>query len=108
MQILNVLSLLLLLSFQIRGWKHECCKCEGDDGDDFMTFTGGVNYDDEGNEIFEDDSEVKAPVKRAALSSEKQELLDLHNKYRRQIAEGRVPGHPGSNKIGDLVGSFLL
>ena len=59
-----------------------------------------------------DRDRVRVPIRKnddrdhTVLSKEKQELLDLHNKYRRRVANGQVNGQPPSNKIRDLV-SFL-
>ncbi|KAM3173476.1 hypothetical protein ACTXT7_012428 [Hymenolepis weldensis] len=84
MRVLNILVLFLLSIYQVRAEYYynnqECCKCP----------------EPEVNKI------VNNNVPFGRLSKDKQELLDLQNQYRREVAEGRVPNQPGSSKIKDL------
>lgn len=94
MQALNIFVLFLLSIYQTQAlWSQVCCSCpdlEEEDGSEFISFTGG-NDEDENT------------IKRSSLTREKQELLDLHNEYRRQVALGKVLGQPPSSNIRDLV-----
>lgn len=86
MHLADIVLLCLLSFYTVRANYYsnnnqECCKCP-DSG--------------------KDDSE-NSYIQIGSLTKEQQELLDLHNKYRRQVAEGKVPKQPGSSKIRDLV-----
>lgn len=88
MQGLNILMLFLLSIYQVRAeyysLNQECCKCPEPE----------VNKN------------VNNNIQIGRLSKDKQELLDLQNQYRREVAEGRVPNQPASSKIKDLVCSI--
>ncbi|KAM7540468.1 hypothetical protein Aperf_G00000027677 [Anoplocephala perfoliata] len=97
MQALNNFFIFLLSIYQTQAiWSRTCCSCPGleEDGTEYVTFTGGL-----------DDEDL---VERYSLSKEKRELLDLHNEYRRRVAQGKVPGQPPSSKIRDLQWSTEL
>ncbi|VDL37729.1 unnamed protein product [Hymenolepis diminuta] len=84
MQTLNILVLLLLSFYRVRAEYYpnnrECCKCPEP-------------------EVYKNVNN-NSPFGR--LSKDKQELLDLQNQYRREVAAGRVPNQPASSKIRDL------
>ncbi|VDO05622.1 unnamed protein product [Rodentolepis nana] len=88
MQALNVLVLVLLSVYQVRTQYHyssqKCCKCPET----------------------EENNNANANIPSGSLSADKQELLDLHNQYRRKVAGGKVPRQPASSKVKDLVCSI--
>nr|CDS32832.1 venom allergen (val) protein [Hymenolepis microstoma] len=90
MQALNALVLVLLCIYQVRAAYYyrnqKCCKCPEE----------------------EEHTTVNNNTPSGSLSKEKQELLDLHNQYRREVAGGKVPNQPGSSKLKDLEWSTEL
>ncbi len=120
-----LITLVVLVASQgAYGWyrSFRCCACPDDNDpmsefDNFMEFgqspffshsskrvpiTSNYQDLDEHDEADKENSPDDTPSP-GSLSGDRAELLQLHNKYRRKVASGKVNGQPTSSKIHDLV-----